>query len=233
MIMGTQAVLQHAEAFELKRLKLEYLQEIAIDASRWVLPLPPRTVTDTTPFSTTRLPDDYNVPSFGPDIYEYLNENALMLALPCRLITLTDGDVDNASALLKQDLETLRESASPHHTPILRLEELAISQNWMIRSVHCMKSLATAQMQKFTKSAKELEDHIMSMTENGNVTNTLEWNAAHVRLEEMQSQEALETWALSFWDSVSQMETESDDLFIRDEPCPEKHTAELIVASSA
>ena len=69
----------------------------------------------------------------------------------------------------------------------------------------------------------------MDLIEAGNV-NTLEWNAAHVKLEEMQSQEALEDWALDVLDKVKDIETvSSNDLFVRDEPCPIEYTTELIL----
>ena len=53
-------------AYKLKQLKLEYLQLISLDRAWWVLPLPPRTSSEITPMSTTKVSDDYKVPSFDP-----------------------------------------------------------------------------------------------------------------------------------------------------------------------
>jgi len=220
----------HPEAFAFKRLKLNYLQQIAIDPSRWVLPLPPRSSTDDTPISTTTLPSDYTAPSFGVEVYEYLEANALSASLPCRLISLTDTDLDDGTTLLQQDLQILRESATPHHTPLLRLEELEISISWFIRTVQCMKKLTTYPHGKNSiTSVSDQENYIMDLVKDGNI-NTLEWNAAHVKLEEMQSQEAMEDWAMDVLDRVKDIESVSaDDYFVREEPCPEEYTRELIL----
>jgi len=67
--------LQQPEAFELKRLKAMYIQRIAIDRHFWVLQLPPRVKFEETPQSSM-LPEDYILPSFGSDIYDYLSSNA-------------------------------------------------------------------------------------------------------------------------------------------------------------
>ncbi len=217
----------HPEAYELKRLKLLYLQRIALDRAWWVLPLPPRSSVDATPTSTTEIPKDYEVPSFDAEVYEYLAMNAISICLPCRLITLTERDLDDAKALLEQDLETMRGAATPLETPMLKLEGLEVSMAWMVRTVHCMKKLASLQSQKYTPSLDTQEQYIMSLVENGNF-NTLEWHAAHVKLEEMQAQEALENWAINALDSVADMEDVSlDELHVRDEPCPSKFNREL------
>ncbi len=177
----------HPEAFELKRLKLEYLRRIAIDPSRWVLPLPPRSSSDATPFSTTAAPDaeTYEVPSFGPEVQEYLEANALGASLPCRLIALADGDLDDAAASLTEDLRRLKgASFAPHETPVLHLEEIEISLSWFARTVQCMARLASAQGDKSAASIEEQERYVLNLVKDGNV-DTLEWNAAHVKLEEI------------------------------------------------
>ena len=48
-------------------------------------------------------------------------------------------------------------------------------------------------------------------------SNTLEFNAAHVTLGEMQSLEALEMWALDVLQSVSDLSPQ--ELYVRNEPC--------------
>lgn len=217
----------HPDASDLKLLKLWYLQQISIDSSRWVLPLPPRSSTQATPVSTTKLPKNYKVPTFDDSVYDYLQANALGLSLPCRLITLTETDLDNAAELLKEDLRTLKLSDSPQQTPMLKLEELEVSFGWMGRTIHCIKSLAMAQTQKYTLTSVDQESYIMSLVEAGNI-NTLEWNAAHVKLEEMQSQEALENFATGFFNSIAEMEGTSNEFYTRDKPCPLEYTTELI-----
>lgn len=177
--------------------------------------MPPRSSAETTPISTIAL-HGYKVPSFGPDIYPYLDANGISVSLPCRLITLTDGDLENGAALLNQDLETLEGSSS---TPVLRLEELQVSMPWMIRTIHCMRKLASAQMEKYESSVENQKRYIMTLAESGNI-NSLEWNAAHMKLSEMQSQAALVNWAQDALESVAEMDpVSSDELFFRDEPC--------------
>ena len=214
------------DAFELKRLKLLYLQQIATNRDWWVLPLPPRRYTDNTPVSTTDLTKDYEVPSFGPGIYEYLDETALRVSLPCRLITLTGGDLENASALLEHDLRTLEGSPTPHQTPALRLEELEVPIGWMARTIHCMWTLASAQLKKYTLSAADQENHVMTLAGKAG-WNTLEWHVAHMKLEEMQSLEAIANWAHRALDSVADIEGVSLAVPIRSEPCPASYSFEL------
>eukprot|EP00986_Skeletonema_menzelii_P012745 scaffold7197_cov88-Skeletonema_menzelii.AAC.8 len=192
----------HPAAFRLKELKARYLQEIAIDSSRWALPLPPRLSTDVTPLSTTILPDDYTVPTFDVQVYEYLEVHALSISLPCRIVTLTEKDLDNAEEFLLKDLETLEKTASPLDTPTLQLEELQVSPTWMIRTIHCMRMMASAQKDIYDTTIESKTREIMALASEGK-SNTLEFNAAHVMLGEMQSQEALETWALDVLQSVS------------------------------
>lgn len=209
----------HPAAFRLKELKSRYLQEIAIDSSRWALPLPPRLSTDITPISTTILPNDYTVPTFGTDVYEYLETHALSISLPCRLITLTEKDLDDAEAFLLKDMETLEKAASPLDTPTLRLEELQVSPAWMIRTIHCMRTMASTQKAMYATTIERKTREIMELARDGK-SNTLEFNAAHIMLGEIQSQEALETWAWDVLQSVSGMEGLSpQDLYVRSEPC--------------
>ena len=209
----------HPDAFRLKELKSRYLRGIAIDSSRWALPLPPRVSTDTTPLSTTRLPEDYAVPSFTAEVYEFLETHALSISLPCRLVTLTENDLENAEDFLQSDMETLEKAASPVDVPTLQLEELQVSPAWMIRTIHCMRMMASAQKEMYGTTIASKTRDIMELARDGK-SNTLEFNAAHVTLGEMQSQEALETWALDVLLSVSGMEGLSpDDLDVRSEPC--------------
>jgi len=209
----------HPAAFRLNELKSRYLREIAIDSSRWALPLPPRLSTDVTPPSTTILPDDYTVPSFGTEVYEFLETHALSVSLGCRLVTLTEEDLDNAEDFLLKDIETLEKAPSPLDTPTLQLEELQVSPGWMIRTIHCMRMAASAQKDMYGKTIESKMREIMILARDGKA-NTLEFNAAHVMLGEMQSQEALETWALDVLQSVSGMEGLSpQDLYVRSEPC--------------
>ena len=204
---------ENQDAFELKQLKLKYLQRIGSDRQFWVLPLPPRVSTETTPRSTTTLPDDYNVPAFSEDIYEYLNVNALSLMLPCRLITLTGKDIDDAKSLLQEDLDTLDKSVNGE-TPPLRLEELEVSLTWMIKSIHCMKQLAKIQFDRYEED--QIINKIHYLAQSGRY-NSLEWHAAHVALEEMQIK-TLEIWATAALESV--VDEEIGELYVRTEPCP-------------
>ena len=207
------------EAFELKRLKAIYLQRIAFDRHFWVLPMPPRTAAEEakTPQTTTMLPEDYILPSFGSDIYDYLSSNALSVSLPCRLITLTNNDVEDAMSLLQEDLERQNGAATPLETPALKLEELESNMPWMLRTIHCMKDLASTQLQKYSSTVEDQANFILNLVDNKRSINTLEWNAAHVQLEEMQSNQALLDWAHGALGSLN----EEVELFVRDEPCPE------------
>lgn len=209
----------HPAAFRLKELKARYLREIAIDSSRWALPLPPRLSTGVTPLSTTILPNYYSVPTFGTDVYEYLETHALSISLPCRLITLTETDLDDAENFLLKDMETLEKAASPLDTPTLQLEELQVSPAWMVRTIHCMRMMTSAQKDMYDTTIESKTREIIELARGGK-SNTLEFNAAHVMLGEMQSQEALETWALDVLQSVTGMEGLSpQNLYVRSEPC--------------
>ena len=142
------------------------------------------------------------------------------MSLPCRIITLTDNDLEDGAALLKEDIERLKQSSTHMETPILKMEELQVSMQWTARKIHCMRKLASDRLHKYGASVEDQERHILTLAQAGKA-NTLEWNAAHVKLEEMQSQEAFENWASEALHSVSHLENMSkDESFVRDEPCP-------------
>ena len=133
------------DAVELKRLKHLYLQRIATDRDWWFLQLPPRSSIVSTPFSTIDV-KEYEVPMFGDDVYDFLDRNALTISLPCRLITLTGEDVEDASSLLTRDLEALEGSITTSQTSsLLLLQELEVSMAWTYRIIRCMQTLASTQ----------------------------------------------------------------------------------------
>ena len=74
-------------------------------------------------------------------------------------------------------------------------------------------------------SVAKQEEYVMSLVESGSVINSLEWNAAHVKLMEMQSQEALAIWAQYFFDSIVEMGASQR---FRVKPCPVQHMSALI-----
>ena len=149
--------------------------------------------------------------------------------LPCRLITLTGEDIDrwmdgwNAKSLLQEDLDILDRSTTGE-TPPLRLEELEVSLEWMIKCIHCMKQLAAVQFDRYEASIDDQINKIHSLAESGNY-NSLEWQAAHVVWEEMQIK-ALHTWATAALESV--VDEEMGELYVRDEPCPKEHSIALV-----
>lgn len=209
----------HPVAFRLKELKVTYLRHIAIDAARWTLPLPSRVSTDVTPPSTTRLPEGYVVPSFGEEVYEYLETHALGISLPCRLITLMEKDLDNIFDTLMQDITTLEQAATPFDTPRLELEDLQVSPAWIIRTISCMRMMARIQKERYATTIENETRGIVALARDGK-SNTLEFHAAQVTLGELQSQEALEDWARDVLLSVSDIDDISpDDIAVRSEPC--------------
>ena len=212
---------EESASFRLKELKAKYLQQIAIDPSRWTLRLPPRVSSDVTPSSTTILPEEYSVPSFGSEVYGYLETHALSISLPCRLITLTEKDLTNAEDFLMQDIATLEDAtSSPLETPRLKLEDLEVSPAWMVRTIHCLLLMANRQKQMYDPIDNKIQE-ITTLIQAGK-TNTLEFNSAQVVAGEVQSQEALESWALDVLQSVYQSNVEGvspDENIVRSEPC--------------
>lgn len=207
-------------SFRLKELKAKYLQQIAIDASRWTLRLPPRVSSDVTPSSTTTLPEEYSIPSFGSEVYEYLETHALSISLPCRLITLTEKDLTNVEDFLMKDIVTLEDANSPLDTPRLKLEDSEVSPAWMVRTIHCLLVMANRQKQMYDPIDNKIQE-ITTLIQAGR-TNTLEFNSAQVVAGEVQSQETLESWALDVLQSVYQSNVEgvSPDInIVRSEPC--------------
>ena len=194
-----------ADAVELKRLKLLYLQRIATDRDWWFLQLPPRSSIVSTPFSTRDV-NEYEVPVFGDDIYDFLDMNALTISLPCRLITLTGEDVEDASSLLTQDLEALEGSLTTSQTSsLLLLQELEVSMAWTYRIIQCMQTLASTQLRKYKLSVKEQEDSVLALAKMG-AWNSLEWFLAQVKLEEMQSLEVMVKWAAGALESLQEFD---------------------------
>jgi len=65
-----------------------------------------------------------------------------------------------------------------------------------------MWTLASAQLKKYALSVADQENHVMTLAGKAG-WNTLEWHVAHMKLEEMQSLEAIANWAHRALDSVA------------------------------
>jgi CheY-like chemotaxis protein len=132
--------------------------------------------------------------------------NALTISLPCRLITLTGEDVEDASSLLTQDLEALEGSLTTSQTfSLLLLQELEVSMAWTYRIIQCMQTLASTQLRKYKLSVKEQEDSVLALAKVG-AWNSLEWFLAQVKLEEMQSLEVMVKWAAGALESLQEFD---------------------------
>ena len=120
-----------------------------------------------------------------------------------------------------QDIATLEDAtSSPLETPRLKLEDLEVSPAWMVRTIHCLLVMANRQKQMYDPIDNKIQE-IMTLIQAGK-TNTLEFNSAQVVAGEVQSQEALESWALDVLQSVYQSNVEGvspDENIVRSEPC--------------
>lgn len=108
---------------------------------------------------------------------------------------------------------------------MLNLEEIEISMNHFIRTMQCMQKLVSVEGSSIQKQRQYINDIMKA----GGV-NTLEWNAAHMKLEELQSQQALESFTSDVLESIfSSIEVVPEDFIVRQEHCHEEHTIALLL----
>jgi hypothetical protein len=229
---GGPLVAEHTLAAELKRVKLDFLEQIASVQSAWVVHLSPRNpssdplVVDAT---DTLIP-----PSFDRNAIPDLELGNVLST--CRVISLTHRDLNgdatatlkNALASMKQDKEDKTSTkTTTTNTTIFKLPRGDDALE--ARALTCLGRLAKIGLKQFGTTVQEETRRVARL--NREEFQSPEWSAAHVRLGEMQSLQAIARFASMYakeWEE--QLENPpSEDFIVRTTPCPYVHSEFLLV----
>jgi hypothetical protein len=208
------------ERIELTSLKLDWLEKMANNPQLWSVSLEARnpngTLQDTTGGTKTMVP-----PEFDIETIQFLKSLGGVLSL-CRVISITHRDYEgNATAILRDGVNL--------KAPILMKPG---NDGLELRSRMCIARLANTALEQFDNNVIQQTDLVAQL--NKEAYFSPEWNAAHVRLGEMQSLQAI--GKLAFWHVQKQVDKienpPSDDFIIRFEECPAENYAFLLERKS-
>ena len=205
------------EGFKLKLLKLRHLQLIANKYDRWTYTIAPRNETSK-PSPSSDIPITTDAPMFDKNNVKF---DGSKIISTCRLMALNTDDYDGKvienleQKLLEDDDNFLIEKQSDQ----LEFRALTILSRLTTGALHLYPS--TVQKDTFAISSSSLKFQ------------SKEWNAAQVRLGEMQSLEVLRSIATS---GAKQMRTRAleivpsthPSLKIHRTPCPGENAIDLL-----
>lgn len=208
---------ENPDGFKLKLLKLRHLQIIANIYDRWTFHLGPRN-TDSKPSISSNVRITEKTPTFNP---KEVKLNGSKIIATCRLIALTVDDYDGKA------IEVLERA--------LRVE----GNNFMVpkqsdaleyRSLIVLARLTTGALSRYPATVPK---DISSISSSTMKFQSKDWNAAHVRLGEMQSLEVLRSIATS---GSKQLRLSAEkylpsthaSLKIHRSPCPQEISLDLL-----
>jgi hypothetical protein len=200
---------KHPEAFEFKRLKHIRIAQMANDLKWWSATLPPRQK-GSQPVSSTRAP----VTLKAPEVDEIPPINAYQIFATCRLLALTHTDYDGqVVSILKKgqdqpDFSLEAELTQLPHTTNAQLE---------YRTVGYLMRIVDIALSKFDRTVWEELQYVERLNQES--YGSREWVAAHARLGEMQSLEAIQI-------ALSRMPGANEPR--RNKPCPMEYSEELL-----
>jgi len=193
------------KAWVLKELKYEYLVFSAHDSSRWVVRMPPRDRLSV-PAMSSNIPITLHPPEIDMRSLQFDGRHIFST---CRLISLTHKDYNGTAAKL---LQKNMNNASYYLPPTRDALEF--------RTLMCVARMAQTALSKFGVSVHDQLDLVSRLNQNSSAFQTRNWTAAHLRLGEMQTLEALKQTAYAglrpFQD---QIDTEPG-FSMRNEACP-------------
>jgi len=203
----------HPEAFRLKRLKWLHLAKIANDPKYWVVTLRPRA-----PKSRPRISSDLLIAKAPP---EFNPKNVRMdmthLVDTCRLLALTIDDLGgNAIKILEENLG--------NNTFVVPKG----SESLEYRSLMFLVRLSSTALMQYSVNLKDEYHNVLKLNEeNAFVSSTTTWNAAQLRLGEMQSLHSVSGIAMTYARGILKDSDKKETLLgykIREKACPPHYT---------
>mmetsp|Transcript_3170 Transcript_3170/g.4219 ORF Transcript_3170/g.4219 Transcript_3170/m.4219 type:complete len:733 (+) Transcript_3170:42-2240(+) len=210
------------QGYELKLLKYRHLEAIANNRERWTVTFQPRNE-KSKPTKNSHIPIQTDPPKFNPHKVRF---DGSKLIPTCRLLALTNDDYDGkAIEALRKALEN--GTAGTTFTVDRQSDELEY------RALMWLARLTNIALQKYPSTVQKDTDLLSSYAA---PFRTKEWNAAQVRLGEMQTLESLRSIASSGTRHMLERfkrnggDVDSTSMFNRQKVCPFEHTAKLLEA---
>ena len=166
----------HPAEFELKKLKLDHLAQIANDPRQWTISVAPRAA-KSTPAQSSEEPITFLAPHLNPS---EIGWDLTHLVETCRLMALITSDYDGKAT------EVLTEQLGNSSFVVERGSDAL-----EYRALMCVARLTSTTLSQYTRNLKEEEELVQKLNEES--FQSRNWTAAHLRLGEMQVSEWLGT----------------------------------------
>mmetsp|Transcript_36008 Transcript_36008/g.52558 ORF Transcript_36008/g.52558 Transcript_36008/m.52558 type:complete len:752 (-) Transcript_36008:233-2488(-) len=215
---------EHELAPELKMLKLKYLVRYADDRSIWTLTMPPRNDTSK-PAATPQIPIVTSPPKFDTRGGGNFKFDASKVIATCRLIVLTHTDFGgNAIEMLSDALKKNAENNNDEKPFLVGRD----TDELEYRALSCLIRFTDLQLSRYPNSIENDMDFLIG--ESPPAFQSRAWTAAHVRLGEMQTLEALRSISISgaiqMREKIEKKNKQNGDkggrnplLIVRNKPC--------------
>jgi hypothetical protein len=204
------------EGYKLKLLKLRHLQKIANKYDRWTFSISPRDV-ESNPSISSNVPITTGAPVFDPKNVKF---NGSKIIATCRLIALNVDDYDGNA------IEVLENALKKDDFIINKKQSDALE----FRSLTVLSRLVTGALSRYPSTVKK---DIVSLSSSALKFQSKEWTAAHTRMGEMQSLEALRSIAVSGAKQMKasaqrELSSSHPSLNIHRSTCPRETAVELL-----
>jgi hypothetical protein len=208
---------QDKDAWALKLWKYPFLFHSATATKRWNVMMKPRNP-ESRPATASSIPISDQAPRFDKERIQFAG-NAEALFSTCRLLSLTHHDYNGtAQTLLEENLFNVDTFILPRTNDALEY-----------RTLMCVARLAQTALRQFGVSVADLEDQVTRLNREPGAFQSRNWTAAHLKLGEIQTLEALigvtlASVRLSFPDKMNS----APEYTMRDKPCPRANLQPLL-----
>ncbi|GKY93495.1 hypothetical protein MPSEU_000316900 [Mayamaea pseudoterrestris] len=187
-------------AWRLKQLKYQFLLQRAHSPKHWIVTMSPR-----------NKERQHGIPALDPSQVQF---NATAVFSTCRVLSLTHEDYEGDATSLLEHYMLDMDYVLPDTRNALEF-----------RTLFCMSRMASTGMERFATTI-ELEKQLIRELEPG----TAQWMAAHLRLGEMQTLQALKHVSFSKLRSSfgENLLGSSPAYSMRNEPCPKDYLKPLL-----
>jgi hypothetical protein len=206
------------DAWAFKLWKYPYVFQLATKKNSWTVMMAPRNPNSRPAAASSILISD-EPPRFDKQRIEFaINPDALFSM--CRLLSLTHHDYNGtAQSFLEENM---------FHVDTLILPPTKDALEF--RTLMCMARLTHTALDRFGVSVADMEDQVTRLNREPGAFQSRNWTAAHLKLGEMQTLEALKGVAYaglraSFPDK---MNSTAPEYIMRDKPCPRANLEPLL-----
>jgi hypothetical protein len=201
---------QDQDAWAFKLWKFPYVFQLATKKNSWTVMLTPRNPKSRPATSSSILISD-KAPRFDKQRIEFAVKPDALFSM-CRLLSLTHHDYNGtAQSLLEDNIFNVDTLILPPTMDALEF-----------RTLMCIARLTLTALGRFGVSVADMEDQVTKLNREPGAFQSRNWTAAHLKLSEMQTLEALKGVAYaglraSFQDKMNSTAPEYN---MRDKPCP-------------